>query len=99
MITCACIVHLPFERFDLRLLFLVLCTTWVGSRLTVKIPRINGEITVADSLIFLIMLLYGGEAAILLAAVEAVCSSLRVSRKPQESCSSMGRLLPTSAVN
>jgi len=82
-ITSACLVNLPFASFDLRLLFLVLCTTWVGSHLTVKIPRINGEITVADSLIFLIMLLYGGEAAILLAAVEAVCSSLRVSRKPR----------------
>jgi diguanylate cyclase (GGDEF)-like protein/PAS domain S-box-containing protein len=79
----ACLFNLSVANFDFRLLLLALGTTWVGSRLTVKIPRINGEITVADSLIFLIMLLYGGEAAILLATVEAICSSLRVSRKPR----------------
>jgi diguanylate cyclase (GGDEF)-like protein/PAS domain S-box-containing protein len=79
----SCVVRLPVAQLDLRFLLLALITTWVGSRLTIKIPRINGEITVADTLIFLTLLLYDGEAAILLATLEAVCSSLRVSKKPR----------------
>jgi diguanylate cyclase (GGDEF)-like protein/PAS domain S-box-containing protein len=80
-VTLFSLIHLPVATLDFRFLILALSTAWVGSRLTVKIPRIHSEITVADSIIFLIMLLYGGEAAILLATMEAVCSSLRVTRK------------------
>lgn len=76
-----CLAHLHAARLDIHFLLLALFTAWVGSRLTVKIPSIKGEITVADTLIFLAVLLYDGEAAILLATLEAACSSLRVSRK------------------
>jgi diguanylate cyclase (GGDEF)-like protein/PAS domain S-box-containing protein len=82
-VTIYCLIHLPVAKLDFRFLLLAACTAWVGSHLTVKIPSIRGEITVADSIIFLTMLLYDGEAAILLATVEATCSSLRVSRKPR----------------
>jgi signal transduction histidine kinase/ActR/RegA family two-component response regulator len=51
--------------------------------LSISIPRVGGEITFADALIFLAILLYDGEAAILLATVEALGSSLRVSKKPR----------------
>ena len=44
------------------------------------IPQVKAEITVADTLIFFAMLLYGGEAAILLAAAHGLVSSLHVSR-------------------
>jgi diguanylate cyclase (GGDEF)-like protein/PAS domain S-box-containing protein len=74
--------HLPFGSLDLRFLLLALITVAVGSRIAVQIPRISGQVTVADTLIFLTLLLYGGEAAILLAALEGICSSLRISRKP-----------------
>lgn len=74
--------HLPYHRLDLRFLLLALITVAVGSRIAVQIPRISGQVTVADTLIFLTLLLYGGEAAILLAALEGTCSSLRISKKP-----------------
>ncbi len=74
--------HLPLARLDLRWLLLAVVTAAVGSRVAVQIPRISGQVTVADTLIFLTLLLYGGEAAVLLAALEGVCSSLRISRKP-----------------
>ena len=66
---------------DLRFLMLALITLGLGSRLSIQIPQLSSHISVSDTLIFLTMLLYGGEAAILLAAAEALCSSLRFSKK------------------
>jgi diguanylate cyclase (GGDEF)-like protein/PAS domain S-box-containing protein len=73
--------QLTIVQLDWRLLLLSLATLFVGSQVSIKIPSIKGEITVADTLIFLTLLLYDGEAAILLAGLEAVVSSLRVTRK------------------
>ena len=66
---------------DLSFLFVVVVTAVIGSRVAVEIPRIGGQITVSDTFIFLTMLLYGGEAAIFLAALDGVCTSIRISRK------------------
>ena len=66
---------------DLRFLLLAAVTLGLGSRLSVQIPRLSSHISVSDTLIFLTMLLYGGEVAILLAAAEAFCTSLRFSKK------------------
>src|SRR2546429_54050 len=74
-------IHLPIERIDLRFLVLALLTISISSRLSVRIPRISGHISVSDTFIFLTMLIYGGEAAVLLAAAEALCSTLRFSKK------------------
>jgi signal transduction histidine kinase/CheY-like chemotaxis protein len=73
--------HLTPTNLDLRFLLLALITLLLGSRLSIQIPRLSSHISVSDTLIFLTMLLYGGEAAILLAAAEAFCSSLRFSKK------------------
>ncbi|MBC7929578.1 MAG: hypothetical protein H7Z38_03325, partial [Rubrivivax sp.] len=66
---------------DLRFLVLVICTLGFGSRLTVRIPRVSGEVSVSDTFIFITLLLYGVEPAVLLAAVEAMLSSSRFSRR------------------
>jgi signal transduction histidine kinase/ActR/RegA family two-component response regulator len=68
-------------RLDLSFLFVVIVTGAIGSRVAVEIPRIGGQITVSDTFIFLTMLLYGGEAAIFLAALDGICTSARISRK------------------
>ena len=73
---------LPLALLDLRFLLLALITIGVGSCLTIQIPRLSSHISVSDTFIFLPMLLYGGEPAILLAAVVAFCESLRFSKKP-----------------
>ena len=73
--------HFPTERIDGKLLALTLLTVAVSSRLTIRIPRINGHISVSDTFFFLTILMYGGEAAVLLAALEAFSSSLRFSKK------------------
>jgi signal transduction histidine kinase/ActR/RegA family two-component response regulator len=68
-------------RLDWGFLMVALLTAAVGSRVAVEIPRIGGQITVSDTFIFLTMLLYGGEAAILLGALDGACTSIRISRK------------------
>lgn len=74
------LLRFPISHLNVRFLVLFLCTVLIG-RLVVHIPSIKGELTVSDTLIFLTMLLCDGEAAILVAAVAGVCSSLRVTRK------------------
>ncbi|HKQ51138.1 MAG TPA: EAL domain-containing protein [Pyrinomonadaceae bacterium] len=73
---------LPTERLDVRFLLLALMTLVISPRAGVSIPLTTGRITVADTFILLSMLLFGGEAATLLAVAEGLCSSLRFSRKP-----------------
>jgi len=75
------VYRLSVAHLDWGLLLLSLATIGIGSQFSIKIPSVKGEITVADTLIFLTILVYDGEAAILLAGVEAVCSSLHVTKK------------------
>ncbi len=74
--------YLQPAHLDFGLLLLALATVVVSSRIAIRIPGVNTHITVSDTFIFITLLLYGGEAAILVAAAEGFCSSLRISRKP-----------------
>ncbi|MET0625207.1 MAG: ATP-binding protein [Pyrinomonadaceae bacterium] len=71
---------LRWSQLDWSFAAVALVTVWVGARAIVKIPRVKGEVTATDTFIFLTMLLYDGEAAVLLAVVEAVFSSLRITK-------------------
>src|SRR5215210_5741300 len=62
-------------RVDVYLALLALFTIAVGSRLTIEMPRFNSHVSVSDIFIFLTLLLYGGEFAVLLAAAEATASA------------------------
>ena len=75
--------RLPLGRLDLPFLILALLVIGVSSRVVIRIPLVSGGITVSDTFIFLTMLLYGGEPAILLAVADGLCASLRISRKPR----------------
>ncbi|MDX6611238.1 MAG: hypothetical protein QOD75_424 [Blastocatellia bacterium] len=68
---------------DWRFLLLALVTLVIGSQVSVPIPHVKAEITVGDTLIFFAMLLYGGEAAVLLAAAEGFVLTAHVTRKPR----------------
>jgi signal transduction histidine kinase/ActR/RegA family two-component response regulator len=76
-----CVARLNVAQFDSRFLILALISIFIGARLIVHIPAIQGEITVADTLIFLTILLYGGEAATLLAGMATLATSIRISKK------------------
>jgi diguanylate cyclase (GGDEF)-like protein/PAS domain S-box-containing protein len=68
--------RLQTPLMDRRFALLVFITLAIGSRITIQIPRIKGHISVSDTLIFLAILLFQGEAAILLAGAEAFFSSV-----------------------
>ncbi|HEY8188225.1 MAG TPA: response regulator [Pyrinomonadaceae bacterium] len=68
---------------DLQFSVLAAVTVLLSSRLSISIPQFKSEISVSDTFIFLILMLYGCEAAIVLAATEALLSSLRFSRVPR----------------
>ena len=74
--------QLPFHNLDARFLFLCLMVI-ASSFIAVRIPRVSGRITVADTFIFLAMLMYGGPAAILLSALEGVAVTVIISKKPR----------------
>ena len=67
--------HLPVARLDLRLVPLVAFTLLVSSRFCIPIPRTTGQISFSDVFIFLTLMLYGGEVAVLLAAAELFAAS------------------------
>lgn len=71
----------PVSQLDVRFLVMALATVIIGPRLSIQIPRVRAHISVSDTFIFLTLLLFGGEAAIILATVEAVCSSVRISKQ------------------
>ena len=77
----AALVDLPYDRLNFN--FLVLCcfTIGVGSRVTVQIPRFKSHVAVSDTFLFLALLIFGGELAIILSAVEACFSSWRFCNK------------------
>lgn len=77
-----CLLWLPAPKFDLRFVILSSLTMLVSSRFAVPIPRVNTNITISDTFIFLVLLLYGGPAGIFLAAAEGLFSGLRISKRP-----------------
>ena len=78
MVLCA--YRLPQFQIDARFAALALVTILIGSRITIKIPGARGQISVSDTFIFLTMMVFGVEAAVLLAGAEALCSSIRFSK-------------------
>ena len=73
---------LPFR--DLNESFVFLCFMVMASSLiAIKIPRVSGRITVADTFVFLTLLLHGGAAAIVVSALEGVAATLIISKRPR----------------
>jgi len=75
------IFQIDVNRLDFSFVILLSIVLLLSSRISVPIPRLSSQISVSDTLVFLVLLLYGGAAAILVGAIEAVISSLRFSRK------------------
>ncbi|HYO91756.1 MAG TPA: hypothetical protein VEQ40_08975, partial [Pyrinomonadaceae bacterium] len=67
----------PVARLGVPFFLLALVAVQTSSRYTVAIPRGRGHIRVTDAFIFLSMLLFGGDAGILFAALVGLCLSLR----------------------
>src|ERR1041385_5775100 len=74
--------QVDFGQFDSRFLLLIAFALVFTSRITIPLPRFSSKISVSDTFVFLVLLLYGGAAAVLVGAFEALLSSLRFSRRP-----------------
>jgi uncharacterized membrane protein len=74
-----CAYRLPIAELNSKFVVLTLITILIGSRISIKIPGAGGQISVSDTFVFLAILLFGVEAAVLLAAVEALSSSMQAS--------------------
>jgi signal transduction histidine kinase/CheY-like chemotaxis protein len=74
-------LHLQLTHLDVRFLLLAIVTVCISSRLSIQIPSFTSHISVSDTFVFLTILLYDAEAAVLLAGAEALLSSMRFSKK------------------
>jgi diguanylate cyclase (GGDEF)-like protein/PAS domain S-box-containing protein len=74
--------NLPIRRAGLPFVLLALITIGVASHINIKIPSFKSNVSISDIFVFLSMLLFGSEAAVLVAATEAAVSSLRISKTP-----------------
>jgi diguanylate cyclase (GGDEF)-like protein/PAS domain S-box-containing protein len=70
------------SQLGLQFALLALATVTIGSRNVVHFFRFDSSVSVSDIFIFLAVLLFGGEPAVLLAALEGFCSSLRITKRP-----------------
>ncbi len=73
--------RLSVAQLDAYALVLCVLTIVIGSRVTIPIPRFKSHIAVSDTFIFLVLLMYGGELAVILSAVEAFVASWRFCNK------------------
>jgi len=73
--------RLNLKLVDLELAVIAVLTIFLSSRISIRIPQFDSQISVSDTFIFLSLLLYGYEVAILMAATEALLSSFRFCRK------------------
>ena len=71
-----------FAQFDSRFIVLVAVALLLTSKITIPLPRLSSQISVSDTFVFLVLLLYGGSAAVIVAGLEAFLSTLHISRRP-----------------
>src|SRR6266404_5133092 len=76
------LLGLRLSGLGLPFLLLALVTVSLGSRIVVRFFRFDSCISISDIFVFLALLMFDGEAAVLLAALEGYFSSLRITKKP-----------------
>jgi diguanylate cyclase (GGDEF)-like protein/PAS domain S-box-containing protein len=75
------VFNLDWSKIGINFIGLAIFTVAFGSRISIKIPRLKSHISVSDTFVFLALLQFGAEAAVLVAATEAFCSSWRFCNK------------------
>ncbi len=75
------LTQFPFEKIDIGLAVLASITIFFSSYLQIQLPRTKLVFTISDSLIFIALLNYGGEVAIVLATFESLFTSFNFKRK------------------
>lgn len=80
-VTAISISRIQQSNLDFYFAILLLATVFISSKVSIKIPRYDTNITISDSFIFLSILLYGIEGATIFAAVEGLSSGKRASKQ------------------
>jgi diguanylate cyclase (GGDEF)-like protein/PAS domain S-box-containing protein len=80
-VTAYSLCRLPVSELGLPFVLILVLTVLVAPRIVVNFVRFKSSISVSDTFVFLTMLMFGGETAIVLGTVESYCSSLRVAKK------------------
>src|ERR671921_1112818 len=75
-----CAFNMPADSLNLKFGVFALLVVLLSGRLSINIPNATGHITVSDTFIFMVMLLYGGAPAVLVAGAEGAYSSLSYRR-------------------
>jgi diguanylate cyclase (GGDEF)-like protein/PAS domain S-box-containing protein len=78
--------NLPFQQLGLQYILLMLITLGIGSRVIISFFRFKSCVSASDVFIFLAIFLFGGDAAIILGALETCYSSVRISKKTLTIC-------------
>src|SRR5436190_4856429 len=72
---------IAWERVDAGLITLAALTVFCSCYLRIQLPRVNIHVTISDGLVILAMLIYGGEAAVLIAVIETTFAAMHMYRK------------------
>jgi diguanylate cyclase (GGDEF)-like protein len=70
------LLNLSSRALSWDFLFVLIFTVFIAPRLSLMLPRSKFIVTFSDALIFLSFLIYGGEAAILLASLETLANCI-----------------------
>src|SRR5919206_1213441 len=73
--------QLDVSRIGLPFLLLSLLAVCIASHIVIHIPQFKSNVSASDVFIFLAMLLFDGELAVLLGGLEAFCASSRIAKK------------------
>jgi diguanylate cyclase (GGDEF)-like protein/PAS domain S-box-containing protein len=76
------ILSADFASLGYSYILFSLVTLIFASRIVVAIPKVKGHISVSDTLIFLSILIFGGEAGVILSTVDAIPASYKLTKKP-----------------
>lgn len=68
-------------KIDAGVITLTVLTVFCSCYLRIQLPRVNIHLTISDGLIMLALIVYGGQIALLVAAVETTVASLNIRRQ------------------
>jgi hypothetical protein len=75
------VANFPVTMVSVGLVTFSLVTVCFSSYLRIQLPRTKIHLTISDALVFLSLLIYGGEVAVLLAALETAFTSINFRRQ------------------
>lgn len=75
------IYSFPTKTVNLHMMLLALITILIGKRLSISVPNIEGGISPTGTFIFVTLLVYGENAAVLLAAAEGISQHIKNKQK------------------